>query len=174
MNVTMKMSDMQMIVAVLKMQSDLRSAMDEIQVLVNELQKKTEDLPSPIASNESDVKYVEVTEPPKIVNVKKQKATKPKSQLSSKLQSIPMDVPIDVAVPTKKKTSKGKKPIENKNPNRAILAWNAYKSYIKDTMESETNAKVSNTDVMNKAVSTKNSDPEAYKDFTYTWLAENS
>lgn len=174
------------------MQSDLKSAMDEIQILINELQKKT-DLPSPIVHCDSDVKYVEVTETPKLVNVKKKKGPKPYSEMSPEelaiakakkgttLLSIPMvstvtpeptsDMP--TVVSTKKVIKVKKTAVPDKKQNRAILAWNAYKAYIKDSMESDTSDKVSHMDVMNKAVETKKTDPQAYKDFTDTWLSAN-
>jgi hypothetical protein len=118
----MNMSDIELIVTVLKMQADLKSAMDEMNTLTNELQRR-------LGSN-SEVP------PKKTIKIKKQ-----------------------IPEPSKK-------------PNRAILAWNAYRMEIKNELELS-GVPFTNKDVLKKAVEKKNQDPEGYTDFTNIWLAAN-
>ena len=68
------MSDMQMIVAVLKMQADLKSAMDEIHTLTNELQKRLGYLPESTPKKTIKLKKSktpEITEVPEVSEVPK-------------------------------------------------------------------------------------------------------
>jgi len=135
----MSMSDELMILTIEKMQIELRRAMEDIELLSMELQRRT----SPVQLDMSfQTASSEPVEPPQLVQ----------------------PVKVKRVIKLKPKTE------EVKKKPTGIVTWNAFLSQIRNEMQSLTEIKVKNEDVVAKATSTKLADPEVYKAFCADWL----
>jgi len=133
------MSDELMILTIEKMQIELRRAMEDIELLSMELQRRT----SPVQLDMSfQTASSEPVEPPQLVQ----------------------PVKVKRVIKLKPKTE------EVKKKPTGIVTWNAFLSQIRNEMQSLTEIKVKNEDVVAKATSTKLADPEVYKAFCADWL----
>lgn len=136
------MSDELMILTIEKMQIELRRAMEDIELLSVELQRRAS--PVPLDTSFQTVSS-EPAEPARLVEpVKAKRVIKLKA-----------------------------KPEEVKKKPTGIVTWNAFLSQIRTEMQSVSEVKVKNEDVVAKATSTKLADPEGYKTFCAEWLLNN-
>ena len=133
------MSDELMILTVEKMQIELRRAMEDIELLTVELQRRTSPVPVETSFHAEPAQTPQVIQPAKARRVIKLKAK---------------------AEDVKKKPT-------------GIVTWNAFLSQVRNEMQSLSDVKVKNEDVVAKATSTKLADPEAYKAFCVEWLSKH-
>ena len=150
------MSDAHMILTIERMQIELRRAMEDIQYLSLELQKRNQAVVEPMAIVEPMAMPVAMPEPmPVPESVKKTRKIKVKKAIIEPTDALNTSTDSDTV--TKKPT--------------AIAPWNAYVSLMRATMQSETEVKPRQEDVLAKAKASKDADPEGYKAFCVNWLA---
>jgi hypothetical protein len=140
----MPMSDESMILTVERMQVELRRAMEDIQLLTLELQKRC-NVDSVVPLSTASVDPVPTPSTTKVVKRK----IKVKTAVIKSLE------------PLVKKTT-------------AIAPWNAYVSNIRRSMQEQGDVELKNDVVRAKAKASKDSDPEGYKKFCDEWLASQT
>ena len=156
------MSDEHMILTIERMQIELRRAMEDIQILTSELQKRmtislSPVVPvapvvhvSPVAEVTSVAEVTAVAEMTPIEGLKKSRKV-----IKIKLKKQP---PLEVIEPKKKITG--------------LAPWNAYVSMVRMMMKNDSETeKVDEKDIRLKAKSMKDNDPEGYKTFCTEWLS---
>jgi len=143
------MSDEYMILTIERMQIELKRALEDIQLLTEELQRRGPALP---------VQEV-ITELPAVVDAVPVVSEAPKKKRTFKVKKSVSPEPISTS-----DTEKVKK-------HTAIQAWNAFMSMIRTEMQGASQEKPKQEDVLATAKASKDSDPEAYKVFCTNWLA---
>ena len=155
----MSISDEYMILTIERMQIELRRAMEDIQFLAQELQRrKVSPLVQPSIVPIVPIVPVALVEPLALVEpiIKKRKVIKVKA--TPVIQAVEQDLVKDSTV--KKIT--------------AIAPWNAYVAMIRNSMQSDSEEKIKNDDVIVRAKESKMLDPEEYKTFCNDWMANQS
>jgi len=154
------MSDEHMILTIERMQIELRRAMEDIQYLSLEFQRRAQVesvpvlVPVAMATPEDEPEAVAVAEPVP-VPTKKTRKIKVKKTIVEQTDSLNTSTESEIVA---------------KRPT-AIAPWNAYVSLIRTTMQNENEVKPRQEDVLTKAKASKDADPEAYKAFCVNWLA---
>lgn len=143
------MSDEYMILTIERMQIELKRALEDIQLLTEELQRRGPVVPVQQAT----------TELPAVVDAAPVVSEAPKKKRIFKVKKTVSPEPISTS-----DTEKLKK-------HTAIQAWNAFMTMIRTEMQGASQEKPKREDVLATAKASKDSDPEAYKVFSINWLA---
>lgn len=146
------MSDEYMILTIERMQIELRRALEDIQLLTEELQRRGPiTIAAPAQEVRNDLPLVP-TEPE--VPSKKKRTFKVKKNVSFEPSSAS-------DTETVKKLT-------------AIQPWNAFMAMIRSEMQGGSEEKPKQEDVLAMAKASKDSDPEAYKVFCTNWLVNQT
>lgn len=161
------MSDEYMILTIERMQIELKRALEDIQLLTEELQRRGPIDPGPTAVAPSAA------------------APAAAAPTAAAPAAVALVEPVAPASPVKKKrTFKIKKAVspepisasgtETVKKVTAIQPWNAFMAMIRSEMQGDSQEKPKQEDVLAMAKASKDSDPEAYKVFCTNWLENQS
>jgi len=146
------MSDEYMILTIERMQIELKRALEDIQLLTEELQRRGPIVALPV------VAVQEVSTEP-IVPVA------PVAPVKKRVYKIKKTVSVEPS------STNGTETVKKVT---AIHAWNAFMAMIRNEMQGDSQEKPKQEEVQVMAKASKDSDPEAYKVFCTNWLANQT
>jgi len=145
------MSDEYMILTIERMQIELKRALEDIQLLTEELQRRGPIVPLPV------VEVQEISTEPIV----------PVAPVAIKKRTYKLKKTVSVEPSSTNGTETVKKVT-------AIHAWNAFMAMIRTEMQGDSQEKPKQEEVQVMAKASKDSDPEAYKVFCTNWLANQT
>ena len=174
------MSDEHMILTIERMQIELRRAMEDIQILTSELQKRMTISLSPVVPVAPVVHVAPVVPVAPVIPVAPVVHVSPVAEVTSvaEVTAVAEMTPIEGLKKSRKviKIKLKKQPplevIEPKKKITGLAPWNAYVSMVRMMMKNDSETeKVDEKDIRLKAKSMKDNDPEGYKTFCTEWLS---